>query len=125
MRGRGREEFEADHRHFLYREYLQILAEHYPPVFVLENVKGILSSTIGQTSIFEQILNDLRTPAVAVGLESARTLEYRLFSIAPGKALDASEILRPTDLIIRTEDVGLPQARHRVIVVGAQCACYC
>jgi DNA (cytosine-5)-methyltransferase 1 len=35
---------ENDHRHFLYREYLAIIAELWPSVFVMENVKGILSA---------------------------------------------------------------------------------
>ena len=36
--------YEADRRHFLYKEYLRIIADHAPPVFVIENVKGLLSS---------------------------------------------------------------------------------
>src|SRR4029434_6521559 len=55
----GREEFEKDHRHFLYREYLRILAVHQPPVFVMENVKSLLSATVKQQRIFERILIDL------------------------------------------------------------------
>ncbi|MGK5091980.1 DNA cytosine methyltransferase, partial [Deltaproteobacteria bacterium TL4] len=35
---------DSDPRHFLYKEYLRILAEHHPPVFIMENVKGMLSS---------------------------------------------------------------------------------
>jgi len=31
---------ELDKRHRLYEEYLRILADHWPPVFVMENVKG-------------------------------------------------------------------------------------
>ncbi len=34
--------FEADEKHFLYREYLRILRAHAPPVFVMENVKGLI-----------------------------------------------------------------------------------
>src|SRR5271166_5687601 len=41
---KDREKYEKDHRHFLYREYLRIIAVQKPPVFVMENVKGILSS---------------------------------------------------------------------------------
>lgn len=36
-------DFENDERHFLYREYLKIIIDHQPPVFVMENVKGLLS----------------------------------------------------------------------------------
>lgn len=40
MRGSNPKEFEADKRHFLYREYLRIIKEFSPSVFVMENVKG-------------------------------------------------------------------------------------
>ena len=45
-RNKGIEGYEAkqDHRHFLYREYLKILGTFHPSVFVMENVKGLLSS---------------------------------------------------------------------------------
>ena len=33
-----------DDRVFLYREYYRILAVHNPPVFIMENVKGLLST---------------------------------------------------------------------------------
>ena len=39
--------FAEDKRHFLYKEYLSIIAKHSPPVFVMENVKGLLSSKVG------------------------------------------------------------------------------
>ena len=40
----GLAQYEADPRHKLYRHYLRILAVHQPPVFVMENVKGLLSA---------------------------------------------------------------------------------
>ena len=43
---------EKDHRHFLYKEYLRILAKARPAVFVMENVKGILSAKVGGRQIF-------------------------------------------------------------------------
>lgn len=39
-------DFASDHRHRLYREYLRIVAAHEPAIFVMENVKGILSSKL-------------------------------------------------------------------------------
>lgn len=39
-------EFERDERHFLYREYLKIIIDHKPPVFVMENVKGLFTSKV-------------------------------------------------------------------------------
>lgn len=37
---------EADSRHFLYREYIRILDRLRPAAFVMENVKGMLSSSM-------------------------------------------------------------------------------
>lgn len=55
----ARAAFDSDHRHLLYREYLKIIAVHQPSVFVMENVKGMLSSTHRSKAIFESILQDL------------------------------------------------------------------
>jgi DNA (cytosine-5)-methyltransferase 1 len=46
VRAQKRTLSDSDHRHQLYREYLRIMAVHQPSVFVMENVKGILSSTL-------------------------------------------------------------------------------
>ena len=43
---------ENDHRHFLYREYLRVLQNVRPAVFVMENVKGILSSKVKEAGSF-------------------------------------------------------------------------
>ena len=43
---KGLKKYEDDDRHFLYQEYLRIIAEHRPPVFVMENVKGLLSAKV-------------------------------------------------------------------------------
>ncbi|RYD41645.1 MAG: DNA cytosine methyltransferase, partial [Verrucomicrobiaceae bacterium] len=53
---------EQDHRHFLYEEYLHVIAEFRPAVFVMENVKGILSSRVGDGRIFQRIMADLKRP---------------------------------------------------------------
>lgn len=37
----------GDPRHLLYKQYLAILALCKPAVFIMENVKGILSSKVG------------------------------------------------------------------------------
>jgi len=54
--------FYADKRHTLYREYLRLLIDHRPTVFVMENVKGLLSSKLGEEPIVERILANLREP---------------------------------------------------------------
>ncbi|MBD3574032.1 DNA cytosine methyltransferase [Brevundimonas diminuta] len=103
-----------DHRHFLYREYIRILNRLRPAAFVMENVKGMLSSSIDGQRIFDQVLLDLRG---AAGEGS-----YVLFAI--GHGLSGGMILRTpgeaADFIVRAESFGVPQARHRVIVIGVR-----
>lgn len=104
---------EDDNRHFLYREYIRILKGLRPVAFVMENVKGILSSSVEGRRIFEQVLADLRA---ADGSPES----YDLFAVAlddEGRAV-LRKTLSPRDFIVRSEDFGVPQARHRVIVVG-------
>src|SRR6185312_281814 len=45
---------ENDPRVYLYREYYRILAVHSPPVFIMENVKGMLSAKVNSESVFKQ-----------------------------------------------------------------------
>jgi DNA (cytosine-5)-methyltransferase 1 len=110
---------EADHRHFLYREYLRILAKTRPAVFVMENVKGILSSSVGGRQIFHDILTDLRDPVKAdSGGYGPRYTIHSLVKPTKFEAgMDASDI-DARDFIIHAENHGIPQARHRVILLG-------
>ena len=107
MRGRDPEAFEADNRHFLYKEYLRIIRKFGPAVFVMENVKGILSSTHGGSPIFERILEDLAKPG--------NGLEYDIRSFVTSGHGDS---MKPHDFIIESENFGIPQMRHRVILFG-------
>jgi DNA (cytosine-5)-methyltransferase 1 len=95
-----------DHRHFLYQEYCRVLAEFSPSVFVMENVKGMLSSSVEGLAIFDSVLNDLENSGDG----------YRLFALSGAKRLVGRP--EPRDFILRSEDFGVPQARHRVIIVG-------
>lgn len=62
-RMRSRPDFENDPRQFLYRRYFRIIADHKPPVFVMENVKGLISAKIRKTYVIRTILNALITSA--------------------------------------------------------------
>jgi DNA (cytosine-5)-methyltransferase 1 len=116
-----RPDFEQDERHFLYREYLQIVAKHRPAVFVMENVRGILTSTNGGAAIFDRIIRDLRRPAAALDLGENRRLEYRLYGLAPGAEGEFQDGQDPAEhFLIRSEDHGIPQARHRVFIIGVR-----
>ena len=120
-------EFESDRRHFLYREYLKILADHAPAAFVFENVKGLLSSTRDGAAVFGQIRNDLCSPGKALEDYRARhpKVEYQLFPLTTAQSLlDSEEPDAPAErFVVRAEQLGLPQARHRVIIVGIRSDC--
>lgn len=111
MRGADPTAFEADDRHFLYTEYLTILRKYAPAVFVMENVKGLLSSQVRGRRIFEKIVKDLRRKVVrgAPG--------YEVYSLV---AEGNSTKLIPSDYVVEFEHYGVPQARHRVILVGVR-----
>jgi len=116
---------EDDHRHFLYKEYLRIIRERQPTVFVMENVKGILSSKINDQLIFSNILQDLSDPRRALH-EGGRGKQYRIYSLATGASFgpgDSLEKIDPRTFILKAEDYGIPQARHRVILLGIATDC--
>ncbi len=114
-------DFESDSRHFLYREYLKLLADHAPSAFVLENVKGMLSSTSEGKQIFDRIQTDLRYPGKALDDFQPRNsdVEYELFPLGSALPQTNGGSDPPAEsFVLRAEDLGLPQARHRVIIVG-------
>lgn len=103
-----------DGRHFLYQEYIRILRKLRPIAFVMENVKGLLSSSVDGEMIFDRVLDDLRKAGRG-------DYSYKLLPIAakPGrKKVAEGEHPDSKDYIIKAEDFGIPQARHRVILVG-------
>ncbi|MPT34259.1 MAG: DNA cytosine methyltransferase, partial [Flavobacterium sp.] len=118
---------DEDKRVDLYKEYLRIIAVHRPAVFVMENVKGILSARTENNQIFSKILEDLSNPIEACISEKEmidngqHRVRYRIYSLTkPVTEYDlyGNPILRPTDFIIKSEEYGIPQKRHRVILLG-------
>lgn len=123
-RNRGKIEYrpEEDHRHFLYREYLRIIQKYRPAVFVMENVKGILTAAVGGRKIFQTILEDLSNPDEAMH-KPASGGGYRIHSLACGTSFSTKDAPRKIDVhdfVIRAEQHGIPQARHRVILIGVR-----
>lgn len=108
--------FDEDHRHQLYREYLATIAKHWPSIFVMENVRGILSAKHNGKRIFPQILKDLSDPA-NVFPGGGRSYNYRIYSLTAPATGNPSE-QDPADFLIKSELYGIPQARHRVILLG-------
>lgn len=124
-RNRGKADYrpEDDKRHFLYREYLRVLQKTRPAVFVMENVKGILSSKVGNRQIFHDILTDLVNPSAALGITNDGRTTYRIHSLTTAttftEGMDIDSI-DPGDFVVRAEAHGIPQARHRVILLGVR-----
>jgi DNA (cytosine-5)-methyltransferase 1 len=106
-------DFESDKRHVLYREYLGIIARHRPSVFIMENVKGLLTSKHNGGFIFEKIRRDLGNPW---GVRCSDG--YDIYSLSKS-TLDPL-MLNPEDFLIEAEQYGIPQARHRVILLGVR-----
>ncbi len=104
---------EDDARHFLYQEYIDILDLLKPAAFVMENVKGMLSSSVDGGRIFDRVLNDLRS----LGSDKET---YKLFAIgrSPSGRMTLQSADTHSDYIVRSERFGVPQSRHRVIVIG-------
>ena len=69
---------EKDHRHFLYKEYLKVISIAQPEVFVMENVRGILSAKVDGEIMFPRILRDLKAPRRVTKMASPR---YKVFSL--------------------------------------------
>lgn len=115
----------GDPRHFLYRQYLEILGRFRPAVFIMENVKGILTSTVGNQEMFSAIMRDLADPNAALGHHVAGSARERYVLLpihVPEGCERTHELVErdPAAFIIRSEMHGIPQARHRVIVMGVR-----
>lgn len=115
--------FENDERHLLYREYLRIVADHEPAIFVLENVKGLLTSTHGGSSMVTRILDDLSAPGKAIAGSRNPALHYRLYPLSRRQA--SMPWMEDTqsdgeEFLLQAEHYGIPQNRHRIFIVGVR-----
>jgi len=120
---------EKDERVGLYKQYLRILAVHNPPAFVMENVKGLLSAQTKESPVFKSILRDLADPLEAYLSEYGNNGEalncagYNIYSLAAepdGYDAGISPVYSQNDYLIFTERYGIPQCRHRVILLGVR-----
>ena len=125
----NKEAFEDDDRHFLYQHYLRLVAHLSPSMFIMENVKGFLTASSKGERIFDKVLNDLEFPGKAVKeldqkLKAPSSFEYNIYSLVFAQKVKKDETdkyvnkLKPQDYIIRSERYGIPQNRHRVILMG-------
>jgi DNA (cytosine-5)-methyltransferase 1 len=104
---------EQDNRHYLFREYIRVLDRLRPAVFVMENVKGMLSSKVESRLVFEMLMEDLST----LGRKHGGLYELRAVRLQDGVGT-LVEAGHASDFIMRAENFGVPQRRHRVIVIG-------
>lgn len=106
---------EDDPRHYLFREYLHVLDRLRPAVFVMENVKGMLSSTVESRHVFEMLMEEL----ASLGSRSRHLYELRAVRVDEAGARFA-EADQPKDFVVRADEFGVPQQRHRVIIIGVR-----
>lgn len=109
---------ENDERYYLYQEYIRILAVHAPIAFVLENVPGMLAARLRGKPIITNVIKGLTQPTTA--MKSAFGVDvdapaYRLYSLSSG-AMEPED--NPRKFLIKGELHGLPQTRHRIIIIG-------
>jgi DNA (cytosine-5)-methyltransferase 1 len=111
---------EEDHRVFLYKEYLRIIAVHHPAVFVMENVKGLLSAKVNGEKMFDCILNDLQDPSLV--FKKTNSPKYKVYSLSTeAESVDVfgNPVYKDNrDFLIQAENFSVPQKRHRVILLG-------
>ena len=93
-------DLQKDVKQTLYKCYLQFLEAVKPHIFVMENVKGILSAQLHN----EGVLGMIRTDIEKAG--------YTIHSLV------VDDPQKPSDYVVKAERYGIPQARHRVILLG-------
>ncbi|WP_016959782.1 DNA cytosine methyltransferase, partial [Enterovibrio norvegicus] len=110
---------ENDSRNFLYKEYLEVISIAKPDVFVMENVRGILSAKVAGELMFPKILADLREPGKVT--DKGDVKGYRIYSLVEPAIDPADPIYKDSRaFLIKAENYGVPQARHRVILLGVR-----
>lgn len=99
-----------DHRLLLYKEYARVLGQLRPALAVMENVKGLLSARMNGKPIFPLVLRSLEN----AGGPSL----YRLVALSSGSGAGPwNEGMSLSNFLVRAEEHGVPQSRHRLFVV--------
>ena len=110
----------------LYLHYLDVIARHSPPLFIMENVKGLLSAKDKDGNIFEKIIDDLKDPGKCLpsGLKNKKNKGYKIYSLLENEESNQLSFLNPvfspSSYVIKCEDFSIPQARHRVMLLGVR-----
>ena len=118
-RVRKGEKNKEDPRHRLYEEYLNVIRQFRPSIFVMENVRGMLSCQLDQGHIIHRIMEDLACPGESE--RGAKNYRYSIHSLVADTCYEPGMDVAGMDLkkfVVQCEKYGIPQARHRVILVG-------
>ena len=108
--GNAHYDCDEDERQSLYQEFSKVLRQLQPAIAVMENVKGMLSARHKNRQVFPDIMNSLQ--------HAGGRNRYRLYPLsAPSGLRSWHEGLNPNDFLVRAEDHGIPQTRHRVFVI--------
>ena len=118
IRAENKLRFEKDRRHFLYREYLHIVRAFRPTIFVMENVKGLLSSSTSAKKRGGKRTDKDKTKAGETFRRITKDLRAEGYTLHSFVKHDTRKGLAPSDFVIEAEHYGIPQARHRVILLG-------
>lgn len=90
----------------------------------MENVKGLLSATVDDQQIFHRIVEDLTDPAESLRRENRSVrprdgtsgqARYTLHSLVRRRLFPHVEL---PDTVVPMEHHGVPQARHRIVLLG-------
>jgi DNA (cytosine-5)-methyltransferase 1 len=89
----------------------------------MENVKGLLSASVNDNRMFQRIVDDLTSPQEALRREQ-RTIKCpqgkHTYRVLPLTSRNTSNGVEVGDYVVSAEKHGVPQARHRVILVGVR-----
>lgn len=99
-RAHEQEKLQKDVKQTLYVAYLNFVRIVQPDIFVMENVKGLLSAKLHEDHVFSLIRQDVAN------------IHYTLHSLV------VPDPEKPSDFVVHAENYGVPQARHRIILVG-------
>ena len=108
--GNPKYDINEDERLSLYKEYAMVLGKLQPWVAVMENVKGMLSAHYQDKPVFDDVMQALQN--------AGGRNRYRLLALAPAtESRSWKDGLEPKDYLVRAEEHGVPQRRHRVFVI--------
>jgi len=115
----GQGESKEDVRAKLWKNFVEIIANHRPSVFLMESVRGLLKAkNDDKKPVFDEIISNMKEPGASPGRKGLKKnkTSYRLFGLVSGKQFTGDG----NDFLVKAEECGVPQARHRVFILGVR-----